>query len=119
MQRTFECIECKPSKWLKSKESLEKHTKQHHTGEIPVLQCAHQNCLQTCVNSNSLKKHIAWHKDIDKKKEKEREEYLKKQKQQYEDLKRLAKKRSSQKGIQIITCQSSTWGNFYPRYPSL
>ena len=92
VQRTFECTECKPSKWLKSKKSLEKHTKQHHTGELPVLKCPYQNCQQTCVNSSSLKKHIAWHKDIEKK-EKEREEYLKRQKQHYEDLKKLSKKK--------------------------
>ena len=58
---------------------MEKHTKQHHTGELPVLKCPYQNCQQTCVNSSSLKKHIAWHKD--RKKKKERKEYLKRDSQ--------------------------------------
>ena len=48
------------------------------------------------MNAGFLKKHINCHKDIEKK-EKEREELLKRQKQHNKELKRLAKKRSSQR----------------------
>ena len=68
--KIYECTECKPSKWVTSAESLEKHRKQYHTGEIPLLKCPHENCDQTCVNAGSLKKHIDWHMDIEKKKKK-------------------------------------------------
>ena len=81
---------------MKTAESLEKHRKQYHTGEIPLLKCPFEKCGQTGVNSSSLKKHIAWHKDTEKK-EKEREEFLKRQKQHNEELKRLAKKRSTER----------------------
>ena len=67
VEKNYECTVCKPSKWIKSAESLEKHRKQYHTGEIPLLKCTYKNCDQTCVDSGSLKKHIEWHKDIEKK----------------------------------------------------
>ena len=79
MEKNYECTECKPSKWVKSAESLEKHRKQYDTGEIPLLKCPYENCDQTCMNAGSLKKHINWHKVIEKK-EKEGEELLKRQK---------------------------------------
>ena len=66
-EKNYECTECKPSKWVKSAEFLEKHRKQYHTGEIPLLKCAYANCDQTCGNAGSLKKHINWHKYIEKK----------------------------------------------------
>ena len=68
VEKNYECTDCKPSKWIKSAESLEKHRKQYHTGEIPLLKCTYQNYDQTCVNAGSLKKHIEWHKDIERKK---------------------------------------------------
>ena len=82
--KNYECTECKPSKWIKSAEFLEKHRKQYHTGKIPLLKCTDENCDQTCVNAGSLKKHIECHKVIEKK-EKERQEFLKRQKQHNEE----------------------------------
>ena len=78
---------------------MDKHRKQYHTGEIPLLKkCPDENCDQTCVNAGSLKKHIEWHKDIEKKKRKRKGRTFKKRQKQYnEELKRLAKKRSSQR----------------------
>ena len=72
VEKNYECTECKPSKWVKSVESLEKYRKQYHTAEIPLLKCPYENCDQTCVNASSLKKHIEWHKDIKKRKRKVR-----------------------------------------------
>ena len=95
-EKNYECTDCKPSKWVKTPESLERHRKQYHIGEIPLLKCPYENCGQNCVNSNSLRKHIEWHKDIEKK-EKERAEFLKRQKQHNEELKRLAKKGSTER----------------------
>ena len=44
--------------------------------KFPLLKCTYQNCDQTCVNAGSLKKHIEWHKDIERK-EKGMQEFLK------------------------------------------
>ena len=93
---------------MKSAESLEKHRKQYHTGEIPLLKCPYENCDQTSVNADSLKKHIDWHKDIEKKKKKKGKNFFKRQKQHNEELKKTCQKKIFTRSIKVLSSKSDT-----------
>ena len=77
LDKNFQCDICK--KWVKTKDSLDQHMSKYHYDPSVLLDCPYQNCDQKCGNKQSLKRHIDWHKDIQKK-EKERQKFLEEQK---------------------------------------
>ena len=58
-------VTCK--KWVKTKDSLDQHMSKYHYDPSVLLACPYQNYDQKCGNKQSLKRHIDWHKDIEKK----------------------------------------------------
>ena len=86
----------KCNKWVKTKESLDEHIAKYHEHTSQLLDCPYQGCDQKCGNKQALKKHIDWHKDIERK-EKERAKFLREQKRHKQQLERAAKKRQIKK----------------------
>ena len=94
MEKNFQCDICQ--KWVKTKESLDKHTSTYHDDTSALLDCPYEHCDQKCVNKQSLKRHVEWHKDMEKK-EKERAKFLEEQKRHKQTLERAARKREIKK----------------------
>ena len=66
MEKNFQCEIC--LKWVKTKESLDEHTSKYHDDTSALFDCPYEQCDQKCGNKQSLKRHIEWYKDIEKKK---------------------------------------------------
>ena len=78
-KKTFECEECKPSKWFMTNQSLVKHIKVYHTQEIENFKWGYRGCKQLIGSKSALKQHKKWHFDIEEKK-RERGEQIAKEK---------------------------------------
>ena len=94
LDKKFQRDICK--KWVTTKDSLDQNMSKYHYDPSVLLDCPYQNCDQKCGNKQSLKRHIDWHKDIEKK-EKERQKFLEEQKRHKQELERAAKKRQISK----------------------
>ena len=77
LEKNFQCDICK--KWVKTKQSFDEHTSKYHEDTSVLLDCPYKQCNQKCGNKQSLKRHIEWHKDVERK-EKERAKFLEEQK---------------------------------------
>ena len=94
LEKNFQCDICK--KWVKTKESLDDHTSKYHDDTSVLLDFPYEQCDQKCGTKQSLKRHVEWHKDVEKK-EKERTKFLEEQKRHKQSLERAAKKRQIKK----------------------
>ena len=76
-------MECKPSRWFMTNQSLVKHIKVYHTHEIEKFKCGYKGCKQLIGSKSALKQHKKWHFDIEEKKRK-RDEQIAKEKERLE-----------------------------------
>ena len=114
LDKNFQCDICK--KWVKTKDSLDQHMSKYHYDPSVLLDCPYQNCHQKCGNKQSLKRHIDWHKDIEKK-EKERQKFLEEQKRHKQELERAAKKRQISKATKSSLAKVVPGSMLTPDFP--
>ena len=63
VEKNFECVLHKPSRWFKTAEGRDRHYKVYHTGYTEKLQCV--RCKEWYGSKTSLMNHQKWHRSID------------------------------------------------------